>query len=94
MTTFDINRLLSDAMQLATEVIDAGAASLMLIDENREELVFEVSLGSRGHVLRQQRIPLDEGIAGWVARNGQPALVNDAAPTRASATGLMCVPDF
>lgn len=78
MTTFDINRLLSDAMQLATEVIDAGAASLMLIDEKREELVFEVSLGSRGHVLRQQRIPLDEGIAGWVARHGQPAISNDA----------------
>lgn len=78
MTTFDINRLLSDAMQLATEVIDAGAASLMLIDEKRDELVFEVSLGSRGHVLRQQRIPLDEGIAGWVARHGQPAIANDA----------------
>ncbi len=78
MTTFDINRLLSDAMQLATEVIDAGAASLMLIDEKHEELVFEVSLGSRGHVLRQQRIPLDEGIAGWVARHGQPAIANDA----------------
>jgi len=78
MTTFDINKLLSEAMRLATEVIDAGAASLMLIDDKQEELVFEISLGSRGHVLRQQRIPLDEGIAGWVARHGQPAIANDA----------------
>lgn len=78
VTTFDINRLLSDTMQLAADVIDAGAASLMLIDEERKELVFEVSHGSRGQVLRQQRIPLDEGLAGWVARNGYPVIVNDA----------------
>lgn len=78
MTTFDVNKLLSDTMRLATEVIDAGAASLMLIDEASEELVFEISLGSRGHILRQQRISLEEGIAGWVARNGQPAIANNA----------------
>jgi len=78
VTTFDINKLLSDTMQLAADVIDAGAASLMLIDEERNELVFEVSHGSRGNMLRQQRIPLDEGIAGWVARNGYPVVVNDA----------------
>jgi signal transduction histidine kinase len=78
VTTFDLNKLLSDTMQLASDVIDAGAASLMLIDEDRQELVFEVSHGSRGHMLRQQRIPLDEGIAGWVARNGAPVIVNDA----------------
>ncbi len=78
MTTLDINKLLSETVQFATEVIDAAAASLMLIDEEKEELVFEISLGSRSHVLRQQRIPLDEGIAGWVARNGQPAIANNA----------------
>jgi signal transduction histidine kinase len=78
VTTFDINKLLSDTMQLAADVIDAGAASLMLIDEERDELIFEVSHGSRSKMLRQQRIPLDEGIAGWVARNGYPVIVNDA----------------
>ena len=78
VTTFDINKLLSDTMLLAANVIDAGAASLMLIDEEREELIFEVSHGSRSKMLRQQRIPLDEGIAGWVARNGYPVIVNDA----------------
>lgn len=78
VTNFDLNKFLSDTMQLAAGVIDAGAASLMLIDEEHQELVFEVSHGSRGPMLRQQRIPLDEGIAGWVARNGYPVIVNDA----------------
>ncbi|RME70856.1 MAG: GAF domain-containing protein [Chloroflexi bacterium] len=78
MSTLDINRLLADTMKLAAEVIDAGAASLMLIDEENKELVFEVTLGAHGHILRQQRIPLDEGIAGWVARHGKPAITNNA----------------
>ncbi len=78
VTTFDINKLLSDAMQLAANVIDAGAASLMLIDEEHSELVFEITHGSRGQMLRQQRIPLDEGIAGWVARHGRPVIANEA----------------
>lgn len=85
VTTFDITELLSEAMVLAANVIDAGAASIMLIDEERQELVFKVSHGSRGQMLRQQRIPLDEGIAGWVARHGRPVIANDArADTRFS----------
>jgi signal transduction histidine kinase len=78
VTTFDINRLLSDTMQLAANVIDAGASSIMLIDEEKKELVFEITHGSRSQMLRQQRIPLDEGIAGWVARHGHPVIANNA----------------
>ena len=71
VTTFDINKLLVDTMQLAANVIDAGASSIMLIDEERRELVFEISHGPHSKALRQQRIPLDEGIAGWVAQVGR-----------------------
>lgn len=78
VTTFDIHRLLADTMQLAANVIDAGASSLMLIDEATQELVFEISQGSHGKTLREQRIPLDEGIAGWVAQHGHPVIANNA----------------
>jgi signal transduction histidine kinase len=78
VTTFDITNLLAEAMELAANVIDAGAASILLVDETRKELVFRVSHGHRGHMLRQQRIPLDEGIAGWVVKNGLPVIANDA----------------
>jgi signal transduction histidine kinase len=77
-TTFDIKRLLAETMELAANVIDAGAASILLVDEQEEELVFEVSHGTRGQLLRQQRIPIDEGIAGWVIQNGRAVIANDA----------------
>ncbi len=78
VTTFDIGKLLVETMELATDLIDAGASSIMLLDEEKKELVFKVSHGNRRNALRQQRIPLDEGIGGWVARHGRPVIANDA----------------
>ncbi len=76
-STFDLNKVLNDIMQLATAVLDASASALMLVDEERQELVFEYAQGEMGNILRAQRTNLDEGIAGWVATHGVPVLVND-----------------
>lgn len=102
-STFDLSKVLNDIMQLATAVLDAGASALMLVDEKSGELVFEYAQGEMGRVLRKQRTALDEGIAGWVATHGLPALVNDArsdprfSPLVDTRTGfltqsVLCVP--
>lgn len=78
VTTFDVSKLLLDTMELATSLVDAGAASIMLVDETKNELVFRISHGARAEMVRQQRLPIGEGIAGWVARNGRPVIANDA----------------
>jgi signal transduction histidine kinase len=78
ITTFNTSKLLSNTMELATRLIDAGAASILLTDPSRKELVFRVSHGARAELLRQHRIPLGEGIAGWVAQTGRPVIANDA----------------
>jgi signal transduction histidine kinase len=78
VTSFDLNEFLSNTMQLAADVMDAGASSLMLIDEDKQDLVFEVSHGGSSDLLRRQRLSIDEGIAGWVARTGKPAIANEA----------------
>lgn len=78
VTTFDIGRLLLETMELASSLIDAGAASVLLIDETRHELVFKVSHGNQRNALRQHRIPIDEGIAGWVVRHETPVIANNA----------------
>lgn len=50
--------------------------SVLLVDAKHDELVFTVITGKGSDVLRGQRVPLDEGIAGWVARHGKPAIVD------------------
>ena len=78
VTTFDINKLLVNTMEFATKLTDAGAASILLVDEEQRELVFRVSHGVRSELLRRHRIPMGEGIAGWVAHTGRPVIANDA----------------
>jgi signal transduction histidine kinase len=79
VSTFDLPQLLQDTMQLAASVINTAAASLMLVDAERHELVFAAVHGTKGAILRSQRISMDEGIAGWVARSGEPVIANDVA---------------
>ncbi len=79
VSTFDLPQLLQDTMQLAASVINAGAASLMLIDEEQHELIFWVVHGTKRAMLRSHRMSMNEGVAGWVAIHGRPAIVNDVA---------------
>lgn len=79
VSTFDLPHLLQDTMQLAASVINAAASSLMLVDEQRQELIFTAAYGAKGPLLRSQRIAIDEGIAGWVARRGEPIMANDVS---------------
>ncbi|MGH7255311.1 MAG: GAF domain-containing protein, partial [Nitrospirales bacterium] len=65
------------AIQAVADLLEAEAGSLLLLDESAQELYFEVALGEKGEEVRQVRLKLDQGIAGYVARTGEPVLVND-----------------
>jgi GAF domain-containing protein len=72
------SRLLELIVETAAQVIAANAASLFLIDEDTEELVFAVALGGKAEEVKNLRIPLGHGIAGLVAASGQPMAISDA----------------
>lgn len=78
-STLDPQPLLRRIVSAAMELLQAQGSSLMLlIEPNREELVFQVVDGAVSHQLVGRRIKLGQGISGWVAQTGEPALVNDA----------------
>jgi sigma-B regulation protein RsbU (phosphoserine phosphatase) len=61
----------------AMKLLNAPDGSLALLDEETQELVFVIVVGSLADSLTNHRLALSEGIAGWVVRNGKPALVAD-----------------
>ena len=96
---------LEHVVETAADVLDAQAASLFLLDEEHDELVFVVALGSKADEVKQFRVPLGHGIAGYVAFAGQPIAVADAEqdPRLAREIGdavdyipktILCVPLF
>lgn len=65
------------AVEAATKLMDAEVGSLLLIDAARKELFLEVALGERGDQVKEIRLKMGEGIAGWVAQTGKPLIVDD-----------------
>ncbi|MFQ5658160.1 MAG: HD domain-containing phosphohydrolase [Candidatus Methylomirabilales bacterium] len=76
-STLQITEVLRRAVEAATRLMECEVGSLLLLNEESDELVFEVALGERGRELKEIRLKVGEGIAGWVAKTGEPALVND-----------------
>jgi HD-GYP domain-containing protein (c-di-GMP phosphodiesterase class II) len=70
------------AIAAATVLMDADAGSLLLLDEAAGELYFEVAHGEKGDAVRQIRLKVGQGIAGYVAQTGEPVIVNDVQHDR------------
>jgi len=96
---------LEAVVETAADVLDANAASLFLLEEDSDELMFVVALGEKADEVRQFRVPLGQGIAGYVAATGQPIAVADAEkdPRFAREIGeaidyipktILCIPLF
>jgi diguanylate cyclase (GGDEF)-like protein len=67
---------------VATSAVDlagADACSIMLLDEGREELLCKASHGLPEEEEAEIRFKVGEGVAGWVAEHGAPALITDVA---------------
>lgn len=95
--------LLRATVEVARAIFHAKAASVFLLDEATEELVFEAVAGEGADTLVGQRFPADTGVAGWVLVTRQAIVVDDlTADTRFSREaaestgfvpkGLMAVP--
>ena len=76
----EVYLLLEQVLDNAIRAINARDGSLLVPDEESGELVFVMVRGDSPHTeLVGRRIPAGEGIAGWVAQNRRPAIVNNAA---------------
>ncbi len=71
--------LLGSIVEAAARIFGAAAASILLVDEAGGALVFKVAYGASDRDLVGTRIPLNHGIAGYVAMSGQPIAVSDVA---------------
>jgi GAF domain-containing protein len=95
--------LLQSTVEVARAIFHAKAASVFLLDEPADELVFEAVAGEGAGELIGKRFPSSTGVAGWVLTTRQPLVVDDlSSDTRfsveaAASTGyvprsLMAVP--
>jgi signal transduction histidine kinase len=77
----DVDRLLQLVTEKAAAVMDAQACSLLLKDEDTDQLIIAASYGLPDDVVESTKIFIGQGIAGRVAQTGESLLVNYDART-------------
>ena len=75
-STLDHKEIRRRAMQAATQLMKAEAGSLLLVDEGKRQLHFEVALSDREEDIKMIPLNFGEGIAGCVAQSGNSLIVN------------------
>jgi GAF domain-containing protein len=69
--------LLSAIVEVARSIFGAQASSILLLDEETDELVFEAVVGEGEDDLLGMRFPAGKGIAGWVLATRTPLVIED-----------------
>ena len=76
-SSLDLDSILQTIMEKMAEYFRPDNWSLLMVDEERDELYFAIAVGPASESLKNVRLKVGEGIAGWVAKNGERVIVPD-----------------
>ena len=103
--SFDLKHLIKDLLALALHACDAENGSMILVDDDTNEMVFVEVIGETREHLLNHRIAIDTGIVGHVIKIREAVLVTDVHATSRwssevdeaigfNTNALMCAPLF
>lgn len=76
-SSLNLKTVLLNTLKMATEYMRAATGSIALINEEGTHLEFKESTDSNFAQLKNIKVPLGKGIAGYVAQTGKPVRVRD-----------------
>jgi K+-sensing histidine kinase KdpD len=100
-STANLKELLKQIVALASSVTDAQVGSIMLLDEREQYLTIEAAIGLDKEIIDKTRLPIGASIAGYVAKTGEPLIVEDVEhdprfkrinKEKYGAASLLCAP--
>jgi diguanylate cyclase (GGDEF)-like protein len=74
-SSFDLDTILRTILEHMERFIDADLWSLLMLDEARQELHYAIASGGEEFALRELRVKVGEGVAGWVVEHGETLIV-------------------
>ncbi len=93
-SVLDPKRVMEIVMGKVQSLIRAEAWSLLLVDEKAQSLSFEMSRGDRSGSMKDYKLRIGQGIAGWVVRYRRPAIINDVRRDRRFDPGFDMLTGF
>ena len=78
-SSLQLDQVLRTIMEKIDEFLRPDNWSLLLLDEAKQELYFELAVGKASQALKDVRVKMGQGIAGWVAQHGEVVIVPDTS---------------
>jgi diguanylate cyclase (GGDEF)-like protein len=78
-SSLQLDQVLRTIMEKINEVLRPDTWSLLLMDIDKGELYFQIATGKGAEALKDVRIKLGQGLAGWVAQTGEIVVVPDTS---------------
>jgi diguanylate cyclase (GGDEF)-like protein len=75
----DIHAILETIMRQVERLIKPKSWSLLLVDRQSGDLIFEIAVSTVSDQLKGVRLERGKGIAGWVAQHGKSLLIPDVS---------------
>src|ERR1700694_5723597 len=76
-SSLDLDSILQTIMEKMAEYFRPDTWSLLMVDAERDELYFAIAVGTASEALKNVRLKVGEGIAGYVAKHGESLVVPD-----------------
>jgi diguanylate cyclase (GGDEF)-like protein len=76
-SSLELEEILSAIMNKMAQFFGPERWSMLMVDEKAGQLYYAIAIGENSETLRGLRVPLGEGVAGWVAATGNPLVVPD-----------------
>lgn len=77
-SSFDLDTILRTILEHMERTIDAELWTLLMLDEEKQELYYALAAGGEHHKLSDLRVKVGEGVAGWVVEHGETLIVPEA----------------
>jgi diguanylate cyclase (GGDEF)-like protein len=74
-SSFDLDTILRTILEHMERFIEADLWSLLMLDEVRQDLFYAIAAGGEEAALRDLRVKVGEGVAGWVVEHGETLIV-------------------
>lgn len=77
-SSFDLDTILRAILEQMERVVQAELWTLLMLDEATQELYYAIAAGGEQTRLRDLRVKVGEGVAGWVLEHGETLIVPEA----------------
>ncbi len=74
-SSLDLDSILRSIMEQMEQFFRPESWSLLMVDPDKNDLYYAVVAGKSAETLQDIRIPMGEGMAGWVASHGEPLII-------------------